>query len=179
MALRNQQQGADYDAELLRSFINYGDDYLKLSQTAHLRVVPPPPPVDLLADWKNIGLELLDAMQGQGLSPYVTRYGAMTMAYRAGDAETFNATVAQLRARFMADYPQEIGRIHYEKVFNDAQLFSLAMQLYVLVFFTVCISWLRWPRELSRAATWLLLLAFAIHSFGLLPRACTFRAARR
>ena len=46
----------------------------------------------------------------------------------------------------------------------------LAMQLYVLIFFMVCISWLRWPRELSRAATWLLLLTLVIHSFGLLSR---------
>ena len=169
-ALRNQQQGKDYDAELLKSFINYGDDYLRLSQTAHLRVIPPPPPVDLLEDWKNVGLELLDAMQGKGLSPYVTSYGAMTMAYRAGDAETFNATASKLRERFIADYPSEIGRVHYEKVFNDAQVFSLAMQLYVVIFLAVCISWLRWPKELSQAASWVLILAFAIHTFGLISR---------
>lgn len=169
-ALRAQQQGKEYDAELLKSFINYGDDYLRLSQTAHLRVIPPPPPVDLLEDWKNVGLELLDAMQGNGLSPYVTSYGAMTMAYRAGDAVTFNDTVQQLRQRFIGDYPSEIGRVHYEKVFNDAQVFSLAMQLYVLIFLAVCISWLRWPRELSQAASWVLILAFLIHTFGLISR---------
>ncbi|NQY32227.1 MAG: cytochrome c biogenesis protein CcsA [Coraliomargarita sp.] len=169
-ALRNQQQGKEYDAELLKSFINYGDDYLRLSQTAHLRVVPPPPPVDLLEDWKNVGLELLDAMQGQGLSPYVTSYGAMTMAYRAGDAVTFNDTVQKLRERFTADYPTEIDRVHYEKAFNGAQVFSLAMQLYVVVFLAVCISWLKWPRELSQAASWLLVLTFLIHTFGLISR---------
>lgn len=169
-ALRQQQQGEDYDAELLKSFVSYGDDYLRLSQTAHLRVIPPPPPVDLLEDWKNIGLELLDAMHGKGLSPYVMSYGAMTMAYRAGDTVTFNDTVRQLRERFIADYPSEIGRVHYEKLFNDAQVFSLAMQLYVLIFLAVCISWLRWPKELSQAANWVLILAFLIHTFGLLSR---------
>lgn len=39
-ALRQQQQGQEYDAELLKQFINYGEDYMRLSQTAHLRVVP-------------------------------------------------------------------------------------------------------------------------------------------
>jgi len=169
-ALRQQQQGQEYDAELLKQFINYGEDYMRLSQTAHLRVVPPPPPADSMTDWKNIGLELLDAMQGKGLSPYVTSYGALTMAYRAGDVETFNDTVSQMRLRFIADYPNDVDRVHYEKLFNDAQLFPLSMQLYVLVFLAVCISWLRWPAELSRAATIVLLLAFLIHTFGLVSR---------
>lgn len=123
-----------------------------------------------MTDWKNIGLELLDAMQGKGLSPYVTSYGALTMAYRAGDVETFNDTVSQMRLRFIADYPNDVDRVHYEKLFNDAQLFPLSMQLYVLVFLAVCISWLRWPAELSRAATIVLLLAFLIHTFGLVSR---------
>jgi ABC-type transport system involved in cytochrome c biogenesis permease subunit len=44
------------------------------------------------------------------------------------------------------------------------------MQLYVLIFLAVCISWLRWPKELAKAAFWVLVLAFLIHTFGLLSR---------
>lgn len=168
--LRKQQAGEDYDATLLNRFITFGDDYLKLSQTAYLRVVPPPPPVDPLEDWKNIGLELLDAMKGEGLSPYVTSYAALTMAYRSGDTKTFNEQVSELRQRFIGDFPSDIGRVHYERVFNQVQPFYISMQLYVLVFLAVCISWLRWPKELSRAAFWVLVLAFAIHTFGLASR---------
>lgn len=168
--LRKQQAGGEYDAALLNRFITFADDYLKLSQLAHLRVVPPPPPVDPMEDWKNIGLELLDVMKGDPLSPYVTSYASLTMAYRAGDAETFNTAVNDLRQRFMADFPDDIGRIHYERIFNTFQPFYISMQLYVLIFLVVCISWLRWPQELSRAAFWVLLLAFAIHTFGLVSR---------
>jgi ABC-type transport system involved in cytochrome c biogenesis permease subunit len=92
------------------------------------------------------------------------------MAYRSGDAETFNNEVAELRQRFIADFPDDIGRIHYERVFNAFQPFYVSMQLYVLIFLVVCISWLRWPQELSRAAFWVLVLAFAIHTIGLLSR---------
>ena len=168
--LRKQQAGGDYDAALLNRFIAFADDYLKLSQTAHLRVVPPPAPVDPMEDWKNIGLELLDVMKGEALSPYVTSYATLTMAYRQSDAVTFNKEVEELRQRFIADFPSDIGRVHYERVFNAFQPFYISMQLYVLVFLAVCISWLRWPQELSRAAFWVLLLAFAIHTFGLLSR---------
>lgn len=168
--LRKQQAGETFDAALLNRFIAFADDYLKLSQTALLRVIPPPPPVDSMEDWKNIGLELLDVMKGDPLSPYVTSYASLTMAYRSGDAASFNKTVEELRQRFIADFPSDIGRVHYERVFNALQPFYISMQLYVLIFLVVCISWLKWPRELCQAAFWVLLLAFVIHTFGLLSR---------
>ena len=168
--LRKQQAGEEFDAALLKRFITFADDYLKLSTTAHLRVVPPPPPVDPLEDWKNIGLELLDVMKGDSLSPYVTSYASLTMAYRSGDAEQFNSEVNELRERFIADFPGDISRVHYERVFNTLQPFYISMQLYVLIFLAVCISWLRWPKELAKAAFWVLVLAFLIHTFGLLSR---------
>ena len=168
--LRKQQAGEEFDAALLKRFITFADDYLKLSTTAYLRVVPPPPPVDLLEDWKNIGLELLDVMKDDPLSPYVTSYASLTMAYRSGDAEEFNREVRELRERFIADFPDDISRVHYERVFNGLQPFYISMQLYVLIFLAVCISWLRWPKELAKAAFWVLVLAFLIHTFGLLSR---------
>ena len=168
--LRKQQAGEEFDGALLKRFITFADDYLKLSTTAHLRVVPPPPPVDPLEDWKNIGLELLDVMKGDPLSPYVTSYASLTMAYRSGDAAQFNREVSELRERFIADFPGDISRVHYERVFNALQPFYISMQLYVLIFLAVCISWLRWPKELAQAAFWVLVLAFLIHSFGLLSR---------
>ena len=168
--LRKQQAGEEFDAALLKRFITFADDYLKLSTTAHLRVVPPPPPVDPLEDWKNIGLELLDVMKGDSLSPYVTSYASLTMAYRSGDAEQFNSEVNELRERFIADFPSDISRVHYERVFNALQPFYISMQLYVLIFLAVCISWLRWPKELAKAAFWVLVFTFSIHTFGLLSR---------
>jgi len=170
VALRQQQAGEDYDAELLSRFIQFGDDYLKLSKTAYLRVVPPIAPVDPLDDWKNIGLELLDVMRGDDLSPYVTSYASLTMAYRMDQPDMFNQTVEQLRQRFIGAFPHDIGRVHFERLFNQAQPFYLSMQLYVLIFLTVCISWLRWPAPLAKAAFWVLLLAFTIHTLGLIAR---------
>ncbi|MGJ8638172.1 MAG: cytochrome c biogenesis protein [Opitutaceae bacterium] len=201
--LRKQQAGEEYDADLLNSFIFFGDDYLKLSQTAHLRVVPPPPPVDPMEDWKNIGLELLDVMRGDDLSPYVTSYAGLTMAYRSGSegAETFNDEVSELRDRFIDIAPpkhilleelrssseyknakalkkiylrltlsSDSDRVHFERLFNEMEPFYLSMMLYVLIFFLVCISWLCLPSELNRAAFWVLIVAFLIHTFGLLAR---------
>jgi ABC-type transport system involved in cytochrome c biogenesis permease subunit len=169
-ALRHQQAGEDYDATVLSRFIRYSDSYLTLSKTAYLRVVPPPAPVDPLDDWKNIGLDLLDVIRGESLSPYVMSYASLTMSYRLDQPEMFNQTVQELHQRFVADFPNDIDRVHFERVFNQMQPFYISMQLYLLVFLAVCISWLRWPEELTKAAFWVLLLAFAIHTFGLVSR---------
>ncbi len=168
--LRKQQTGEDYNESTVQQFLGFGDDYLRLSQTAHLRVIPPPPPVDPMDDWLNLGDELLNVIQTGTLSPYAMSYASLTMAYRADDPKTFNQTVNELRQRFIADFPDDIGRVHFERVFNGYQPFAIAIELYVLVFIAICISWLRWPQALGKAAFWVLLLAFALHTFGLLAR---------
>lgn len=168
--LRKQQAGGEYDAQVLNNFIFFGDEYLKLSQTAHLRVVPPPAPVDPLEDWKNVGLELLDVMKGEALSPYVTSYAALTMSFRLNEAKSFNEEVSELRQRFIADFPSDIDRVHFERLFNEIQPFYLSMLLYVVVFLLVCFSWLFCPRGLRSAAFVALLIAFTVHTAGLISR---------
>ena len=169
-ALRQQQAGEDYDVESLARLMQFGEDYLRLSQTARLRIVPPVAPVDALDDWKNVGLELLEVMQGDPLSPYVTGYAGLTMAYRQNQPEVFNQTVQELQQRFIADFPNDIHRVHFERLCNQAKPFYTSMLLYLLVFLIVCFSWLYWPETLNKAAFGILVMAFCIHTFGLLAR---------
>lgn len=168
--LRKQQTGEAYDANKLARMIYFGDDYMRLSKTAHLRIIPPPAPADPLDDWKNVGLELLEVMQGDPLSPYVMGYASLTMAYRQNQPEMFNQTVQELHQRFTADFPNDIDRVHFERLFNQAQPFYLSMLLYLLVFLVIKFSWLQGSETLNRAAFWVLLLAFFIHTAGLVAR---------
>jgi ABC-type transport system involved in cytochrome c biogenesis permease subunit len=168
--LRKQLAGEDYDAEKLSRLSQFGDDYLRLSQTAYLRIVPPTAPMNTLDDWKNVGLELLNVIQGDSLSPYVTGYASLTMAYRQNQPEMFNQTVQELRQRFIADFPDDIDRVHFERLLNQIQPFYLSMLLYLMVFLIICFSWLQWPEVLNKAAFWVLLSAFFIHTFGLIAR---------
>ncbi|CAI8324789.1 MAG: Cytochrome c biogenesis protein CcsA [Opitutia bacterium UBA7350] len=168
--LRKQKDGENYDAELVKTFLGFGEDYIRLSQTAQLRIIPPPAPIDPMEDWFNLGDELLNVIQTGQLSPYAMSYAGLTMAYRAGDATTFNQTLSELLQRVTADFPDDIGRVHFERLFNASQPFAIAIELYVLVFIFICISWLRWPATLGKAAFWILCLAFALHTFGLAAR---------
>jgi hypothetical protein len=82
-AIKKQQNGEAFDKTLLDRFIAYGDNYLNLSKTARLRIIPPETAdqtadqdaaLNDLSDWKNVGLELLDVMKGKRLSPVLKHY---------------------------------------------------------------------------------------------------------
>ena len=169
--LRKQLADKDYDSEKLARLAQSGDDYLRLSQTARLRIIPPSALENSLDDWKNIGLELLDVIQGDPLSPYAISYASLTMAYRQSQPDMFNKTVEELSARFHADFPNRItDRINFERFFNQIQPFYLSMLLYILVFLAACFSWLYLPETLTKAAFQVLNLAFLIHTLGLVAR---------
>jgi ABC-type transport system involved in cytochrome c biogenesis permease subunit len=69
-----------------------------------------------------------------------------------------------------AHQPQSASRASYEYLFNFLAPFYQSMGLYVLVFLLVCASWLGWERPLNKSATLVLLLALAVHTFGLASR---------
>ena len=66
--------------------------------------------------------------------------------------------------------PTGTKRARYEFFFNAVDPFTHSMTLYVLAFLLACISWLAWQRPLNRAAFYLLLIAIAVHTFGLVSR---------
>jgi len=114
-------------------------------------------------------------MQPKGpVGEYETAYaGAFRRALDAwhdGDPQTFNAAVHE--ATQLIDSRPEVNeaKIHFESYFNHASPFIKTMALYVLVFVLAALSWLGWSRPLGRAALWVLVLAFVIHTAGLISR---------
>ncbi len=71
---------------------------------------------------------------------------------------------------FAKEQPNTTKRASFEFLFNRLQPFSQSMALYVLAFLLACASWLGWSSPLNRSAFYLLLLALAIHTFGLFSR---------
>ena len=171
-AIRAQQNNETYDPKILNSFIAFGDSYLTLSKTARLRIIPPETVSKelVLSDWKNVGLELLDAMKGESLSPVLKSYAQLTMAYRSNDSVTFNQGIESIQNNFKLQYPKAEKRVQFERWFNDFKPFALSIQLYVFAFLLLVISWLNWTVPLNRSAFWILTLTLILHTFGLLAR---------
>ena len=122
------------------------------------------------SEWHSVGDSLLQILGSGGIHPVVKEYAAIGDAYRGGDRSAFNQHVGRPRLFFSREQPNATKRTSYEFLFNRLQPFSQAMAIYVLAFLLACGSWLGWSRPLSRAAFYLLLLALAIHTFGLFSR---------
>ncbi len=165
-----QQQGEPFDSDILNRFMTFADRYLKLSQQAMLRIVPPEGGDPVTADWENVGDSLLRSIQTGTLSPTVLQYARLTEAYRSGDVEGFNEAVQTIRTDFRERFPGEKFRVSFEYLFNAASPFYRASVLYVLVLVLILISWLRWGPILNSTAFALLLAAFLIHTLGLFAR---------
>ena len=165
-----QQEGKPHNSQILDSFMAFADRYLKLSQQAMLRIIPPEGSDLADSDWENVGESLLRSIQTGMISPTVLEYATLTEAYRAGDAEKFNATVQNLRSTFSAQFPDEKFRVSFEFLFNASSPFVRASTLYVIVLVIVLISWLRWGPLLNSTALALLVAAFLVHTLGLVAR---------
>jgi ABC-type transport system involved in cytochrome c biogenesis permease subunit len=98
----------------------------------------------------------------------VTQAYALTGdAYGSGDAALFNQRVHDLSGWMTQHQPRAASRASFEFLFNQLAPFYQSMCLYVLAFLLVCGFWLWSNQSLNRAAFLVLLLALAIHTFGL------------
>jgi ABC-type transport system involved in cytochrome c biogenesis permease subunit len=121
-------------------------------------------------EWLSIGESLLHSIGMGGIHPIVGEYAVLGDAYRSGDRSVFNEHVDHVESWFAREQPDAMKRTSFESLFNQIQPFSQSMALYVLAFLLACFSWLGWNRTLNRSAFYLLLLALAIHTFGLFSR---------
>ena len=165
-ATEHRQKGEKFDKEKFDALAQFVDRYQTQSDAAYALAVPPAD-VSKSEEWISVGASLLRAIGSNPVSPVVKAYALIGDAYRAGDADLFNRQVDDL-SHWMAQYePRASSYAGYESIFNQLAPFYQAMGLYVLAFLLVAGSWLRGDRGLNRAAFYLLLLALAVHTFGL------------
>jgi ABC-type transport system involved in cytochrome c biogenesis permease subunit len=166
-AVRQLQSGENFDKAKLNDVAELIQKYEKLSEMAYILAVPPLGPN---GDWHSIGDSLLHSVGTGEIHPIVNEYAMIGDAYRARDRALFNQHVDLAMNFFAKEQPNATKRASFEFLFNRLQPFSQAMAIYVLAFLLACASWLGWNRTLNRSAFYLLLLALAIHSFGLFSR---------
>jgi ABC-type transport system involved in cytochrome c biogenesis permease subunit len=166
-AAHQHQQGEQFDDEKLNEVVELIQKYEKLSEMAYILAVPPIPGS---SDWHSIGDSLLHSVATGEIDPAVKEYALIGDAYRARDHARFNEHVDLAAQFFTRALPNAVKRASFEFLFNRLQPISQSMAIYILAFLLACSSWLGWNRTLNRTAFYLLLLALAIHSFGLFSR---------
>ncbi|MEM9226642.1 MAG: hypothetical protein AAGA45_01625, partial [Verrucomicrobiota bacterium] len=161
--------GGEFDGQILATYALFEPRYTDLANNNRVSIVPPQTPSQLNEnDWLNLGEALLLAGDTGSLHPVVRAYVELAQAWRQGDADAFNATLDTLHGELAPATPT--GRVAFEEFFNTFQPFYQASILYVLIFLLAAFSWLFMPQALQRGAFMLMLLAFAVHTFGLFAR---------
>ncbi|MFZ5495859.1 MAG: cytochrome c biogenesis protein [Verrucomicrobiota bacterium] len=169
-AVLAKQQGAPHDANALKVMKEMADRFAYMEQLGHLRLVPPATGDTDPTNWQLTGSTLLESFGTGKINPTVMSYARLGEAWRTGDTATFNRIVATLHDELAPRYPEAMRKSDVESRFNAAGPFYSSMTLYVWAFLLAIVSWLKWPQELGRAAFWLLGLAFAAATAGILAR---------
>ena len=182
-AAHQREMGENFDQSKLNDVAELVRRYARLSEMAYMLAVPPArsstfakatadKSVQTAAngDWRSVGESLLHSVAAGEIYPVVTEYAIIGDAYRAGDRSRFNQHVDLMANWFAKEEPNAAKRASFEFLFNRLQPFSQSMALYVLAFLLACASWLGGSSFLRRSAFYLLLLALAIHTFGLVSR---------
>ena len=175
-AARERAMGENFDKAKLNDVAAMIQRYERLSEMAYVLAVPPmsvpesPIPANAKGEWHSVGDSLLRSVGVGEIHPIVNEYAVIGDAYRAGDQRYFNQNVQLVTDWFAKEEPKPTKRASFEFLFNRLQPFSQSMTLYVLAFLLACASWLGWSGVLRRSAFYILLLALAIHTFGLISR---------
>jgi ABC-type transport system involved in cytochrome c biogenesis permease subunit len=166
-AARQRSMGENFDKTKLDDVAHMIQRYEHLSEMAYVLAVPPLEPN---GEWQSVGNSLLRSVAVGEVHPIVVEYAVIGDAYRGNDRSLFNQHVQFMTDWFAKEQPNAMKRASFEFLFNRLQPFSQSMTLYVLAFLLACASWLGSSSVLRRSAFYILLLALAIHSFGLFSR---------
>jgi len=166
-AARQRSMGENFDKAKLDDVAQMIQRYEHLSEMAYILAIPPN---QLTDEWQSVGNSLLRSVAIGEINPIVTEYAVIDDAYRANDRTLFNQHVQLVTDWFAKEQPNTLKRASFEFLVNRLQPFSQSMALYVLAFLLACASWLRSSSLLRRSAFYVLLLALAIHTFGLVSR---------
>jgi ABC-type transport system involved in cytochrome c biogenesis permease subunit len=166
-AVHAQQTGQKYDEQIFNQFLGELQRFDFMERLEPPLIVPPQNPS---GDWQRVGTVLLNAAKGEKIDPAVQDYAAMADAFKNGDVAGFNSALADLRASLVPNFSRALAKSRAEVFFNQMQPFYNAMVIYVLAGLLAIFSWFNLSETLRRSAVWLIALAFAIHTTGLIYR---------
>ncbi len=170
-ALRQTAHGHSGDEAELGGIVEYFRRYQELDSLAYPALVPPLTPQHTPDDWKNVGRSLLESLRTAEIHPAVAALAKIGEACAKSQPAEFNAAVAEytqwLKGKGLMP---ELNKGRREHFFNHLEPFYKAMVIYVAALLLGCAYWLRLSEWVRRAAWFSLVLAFAVHTVGLVFR---------
>lgn len=170
-AWRLRQDNKEYNQADLERMARFLQGYDRVANAAYPLLVPPLEPQANREGWSNIGASLIDTLHSGRIHPAVTAYAAMATTYRQAQPTQFNEALTDYRSWLtQAGYTPELGKGRREFLFHQWSPFYQSTALYVIVFILGCATWFVTAPALGRTAFWLLVLAFLVHTAGIVFR---------
>lgn len=120
--------------------------------------------------WVSMGEGLLHVIAHGHFSAAALQYTQLGDAYASDNPEMFQQAVNNLLSELESIIPGALRQARDEHRFNVYSPFLRSMTLYIVVFLLVPLGWLFSKTHVQRAAFWILIGAFAVHTLGLLAR---------
>jgi cytochrome c-type biogenesis protein CcsB len=176
-AVKAREAGKTFDQAAFERFAQYVGQYEFMTRAAYPLLVPPAHPERARDNWQNMGQALFDVgVQGAEIPPAATSYAKLASAYRQGQTDVFNQTLAQYRQWLTKTLAPELAKGEQEFFFNNLQAFLHTMIIYLFAFLLAVATMLTvslWPtlaEALRRSAFYLIVLAWIVHTAGLVFR---------
>ena len=167
--LETTEPGSEQRATVDNAIRLFRGQYAQLANSSIVQSLPPLPG-EAESEWRSLGESLLWALEGEELDPAASAWAELSEAFQQRDPFRFNIALDSLESLYAERSGERAGKTGFEYFFNTTAPFGAAMELYVLIFIVAAFSWLGWTRLLSRTAFWLLVVAFLIHTFGMVAR---------
>jgi ABC-type transport system involved in cytochrome c biogenesis permease subunit len=162
--------GGKYDAAALTQFLGFLGNYDTVGKFALILTIPPAEGQGPRDAWENIGTNLMQSARTGEINPAAKYYAAMVSAYRADHPADFNQAVAGYRIWLADHYAPQLDKAGREFFFNTLQPFYKATVIYVVALLLALLSWIKMSDSLRRSSFYLIVLAWTIHTFGLIFR---------
>jgi ABC-type transport system involved in cytochrome c biogenesis permease subunit len=180
-ALKARDEGRDFDKEALGRFWMPAMEVLSIARDPNAGqiyplMIPPTQADQKREDWSSTAQALMAALQTQEIPAPVKSYAAIGSAFAENQAEEFNRAVAAYKEWLGDGFQKELKKGRQEFFFHDTKAFLHAMIIYIFAFLLATGSLLTmsampgFGESLRKSAFWLLLLAGAVHTFGLVFR---------
>ena len=151
-----------------KSLLELGENlslYQKLQEIGKLYLLPP---LKQGEEWRELGTAV--SQSGATSHPAAEAWINILQAYHEKRPADFNRAVQQYQKLLDTQMVGSVTRLGAETTFNTIEPFMRCIELYLLVFILVLLSWVFWHGPLSRASIWVIGLAFIIHTVALIAR---------
>jgi ABC-type transport system involved in cytochrome c biogenesis permease subunit len=144
------------------------ETYFAIAEFHEPHIVPPQAGGN--GQWLSLRDAIIGGEESGQQDDVAMAFGELLRLYARKDVTNFNKALDSYRQAVEPRVGEDASRAGFELFYNNFQPFFQCAVLYTLIFVIGCVSWIAWGEPLRRAAFWMAVLTFAVHTLALVGR---------